>query len=249
MCRLLGYASRTPHTFSNVVGKDFDAFVALANEHCDGWGIAASNTGQTKVALYKEPIAATKSTHFAQEIDKNEADGALLHLRWATPGMTLEANNTHPFTHNGISFIHNGAISDYEALDTQIDPKYLAAITGTTDSERYFYFLLTQIDKFGLVQGTQSAIDYIKTNLSFSSINLMLMSEDTFLTACVFNPDKIPESFRAQGNYYDLRYTKTPDRVLVGSSGWDQEGWEEIPNNTLLVVNRKTMESELVPVT
>lgn len=248
MCRLLGYASRTPQTFSNVVGKDFSNFVELANDHCDGWGIAASNTGQTIVALFKEPIAATKSTHFAKEIDRNEANGALLHLRWATPGMTLEANNTHPFTHNGISFIHNGAISDHEALDKQIDQKYLAAITGTTDSERYFYFLLTQIDKFGLVQGTIVAINYIKTNLSFSSINVMLLSETTFLTACVFNPDKIPASFRAQGNYYDLRYTKTADHVLVGSSGWEQEGWQEIPNNSLLVVDRMTMESRLVTV-
>ena len=248
MCRLLGYASRTPHTFSEVVGEDFGAFVELANEHCDGWGIAASNAGHTETSLYKEPIAATKSAHFQEEIDKNEADGALLHLRWATAGMTQDANNTHPFTHNGISFIHNGSISGFEALDAQIDPKYLAAITGTTDSERYFYFLLTQIDKLGMVEGTKATMNYIKANFSFSSINAMVMSEDTFLVACVFNPDKIPEAFRVQGNYYDLRYTKTPDHVLVGSSGWDQEGWEEIPNDTLLVVDRKTMESKLVPV-
>jgi len=59
MCRLLGYTSPNPTTFNDVVGKNFDQFVNLANDHCDGWGIAT--TSNHKADLYKEPVAATKS--------------------------------------------------------------------------------------------------------------------------------------------------------------------------------------------
>ncbi|MCX6446497.1 MAG: class II glutamine amidotransferase, partial [Actinobacteria bacterium] len=76
MCRLLGYTSPTATTFNDVVGKNFDQFVNLANDHCDGWGIAT--TTNHKADLYKEPVAATKSAHFKDEINKHRSDAALL---------------------------------------------------------------------------------------------------------------------------------------------------------------------------
>ena len=54
MCRLLGYSSQTLTTFGEVVGENFNQFVKLADDHCDGWGIA---TSQGKRAdLYKEAL-------------------------------------------------------------------------------------------------------------------------------------------------------------------------------------------------
>jgi predicted glutamine amidotransferase len=242
MCRLLGYASKSPTTFSDAAGKDFDQFVALANDHCDGWGIASDTD------LYKEPVAATKSATFKDKLAHSPSDGALLHLRWATEGMDVKESNTHPFTHNGISFIHNGSISPFNSLDPQIDPKYLAMAKGTTDSERYFLYLLTQIDKHGFIIGTKEALTYIKNNCTYSSINMMAMNEETFLVACIYNQDKIPAKFKDDTDYYHLRYKKSGDQILVGSSGWNQDGWEELPNESLLVVDRKTLSSEIVNV-
>ncbi|MFM7949075.1 MAG: hypothetical protein ACKO75_01765, partial [Actinomycetales bacterium] len=67
-----------------MIGPDFQEFVKLADDHCDGWGIASSEKD-----LYREPIAATNSTHFKDEIAKHKSSGSLLHLRWATPGLPV----------------------------------------------------------------------------------------------------------------------------------------------------------------
>jgi len=84
VCRLLAYHSPKPTTFNQLLGDDFQSFVELANQHCDGWGIATSSSSKAK--LYKEPLAATESDHFETELAASDSAIALLHLRWATPG-------------------------------------------------------------------------------------------------------------------------------------------------------------------
>ena len=243
MCRLLGYSAPTPTTFDQVVGSNFKEFIKLADDHCDGWGIAT--TTSNKASLYKEPVAATKSATFAEQLEKHRSKAALLHLRWATEGMAVNENNTHPFTYEDITFIHNGSITPPTALDSVIDKKYLQLAKGNTDSERYFLYLLTQIDKHGFIDGVKTGLSYIKSNCSYSSINMMIINETTFMAACIYNQDKIPDKFKDSPDYYHLKYTKRDGQVVVASSGWNQDGWEEIPNGSVLVVERVKNEERL----
>ena len=41
----------------------------------------------------------------------------------------------------------------------------------------------------------------------------------------------------AAGDTYQINYTTINDCVVVGSSGWNQDDWQELKNSTALIVN------------
>ena len=145
MCRLLGYVSHEKQTFNSAVGSDFSEFVTLSSVHCDGWGVATVDHNQSVAQMIRQPEAANKSKDFSTAIEKSVSDGALLHLRWATAGLPVSENNTHPFIYEDISFIHNGATYPPAALEPLISPELIPLIQGDTDSERYFYFIIKEL--------------------------------------------------------------------------------------------------------
>lgn len=244
MCRLMGFVSSQPETFSQAVGENLNEFIHLSSVHCDGWGIATLDQDSASAHLARAPELAETSSTFTKTLQETTSDGALLHLRWATAGLPVSENNTHPFTHNGFTFIHNGAINPPSSIDSEIAPKFREFILGETDSERYFYFLLTQIEENGLIEGVTNAVRKIRDSFDYSSINAMLMTEKYFLTICEHDPARKPAW--AVDGYYDLFYKSERDQVVVASSGWDQSGWIKLPNHHLLLVDRISLELQVL---
>jgi predicted glutamine amidotransferase len=163
--------SSQPESFAQAVGENLNEFVHLSSVHCDGWGIATLDEKSAVAHVSRAPELAESSSLFTKTLEETNSDGALLHLRWATAGIPVSENNTHPFAHNGFTFIHNGAINPPNALDSEISPKFKEFILGQSDSERYFYLLLTQIENLGLVVGVKSAVHKIRDNLDFSCLS------------------------------------------------------------------------------
>ena len=73
----------------------------------------------------------------------------------------------------------------------------------------------------------------------------MIINETTFMAACIYNQDKIPQKFIKDTDHYHLKYTNRDGQVVVASSGWNQDGWDEIPNGSVLVVERGRGKEEL----
>lgn len=245
MCRLMGYVSSAPESFGDAAGKNFEEFIELSSVHCDGWGITTLNRGEVVASLEKAPEIARSSDNFKTVLANTSTDGALLHFRWATSGLPISEENTHPFTHAGYTFIHNGAVFPPSALDNWIAEKFKPEIKGDTDSERYFYFLLTEIEKGGLIEGLKSAISKLR-ELNFSSVNAMLMDGKSFITICEHDPNRKPDW--AEEGYYNLFYKKSQSDVIVASSGWSQDGWIELPNHHVLLVDRSTMKTDVLTI-
>lgn len=245
MCRLLGYVSQDKQTFNSAVGSDFAEFVTLSSVHCDGWGVATIDHDQSVAHMIRQPEAAQTSTEFSSVIEKSVSDGALLHLRWATAGLPVSENNTHPFTYKDISFIHNGATYPPSALEPLISADLKALIQGDTDSERYFYFVITKIKELGFVEGCKAAVNYIRRNIDYSSINAMIMTENQWVVICEHHPDRAPEW--APDDYYELKYKADAHDVLVASTGWNQPGWSVLPNHHMLVIDRDSFAVQVVP--
>ncbi len=244
MCRLMGYVSQAESSFPAQVGKDFDEFIALSAVHCDGWGLATNDRHQGHAVLEKKVEAAAESATFQKIVADNEADGALLHLRWATKGLSISENNTHPFIYGDYSFIHNGSIFPPDSIIDFIDEKFRKLIIGETDSERYFYLMMGQIEKLGLKDGIKKTLAIIKENGKTTSLNFMLMNNETFVVGSEHDSAKKPEW--APDDYYVIKYKKNDDGVLFASSGWNQPGWHVLENHHMALINRSSFEIDVI---
>jgi predicted glutamine amidotransferase len=244
MCRLMGYVSQAQSSFPAQVGKDFEEFIALSSVHCDGWGISTNDRQHAHIVLEKKVEAAAESASFQKVVAENAADGALLHLRWATKGLSVSENNTHPFVYGDYSFIHNGSIFPPDSIIEFIDEKFKKLIIGETDSERYFYLMMGQIEKLGLKEGIKKTLAIIKENGKTTSLNFMLMNNESFIVASEHDSAKKPEW--APDDYYVIKYKKNDDCVLFASSGWNQPGWHVLENHHMAIVNRSTFEIEVI---
>lgn len=244
MCRLMGYVSPAKTSFPALVGEEFSEFVALSSVHCDGWGLSTIDKSGAHTVLERKVEAAARSASFDSTVASNTADGALLHLRWATKGLSINENNTHPFMYEDYSFIHNGSIFPPDAIASYIDPKFSKLIVGDGDSEQYFYLVLTEIEKHGLMPGIKSALSIIKTHGDTTSLNCMIMNREFFVTVSEHNSQKKPDW--APEDYYEIKYLPTPEGVLFASSGWNQPGWSTLDNHHAAIVNRSTFEIEVI---
>ena len=77
---------------------------------------------------------------------------------------------------------------------------------------------------------------------------MMIINDKTFMAACIYNQDKILQKFKEDTDYYHLKYTTQNGQVVVASSDWNQDGWDEIPNGSVLVVDRVRQEKKLLKI-
>ena len=242
MCRLMAYSSKNRTSLPSFMGDAFQQFVELSKVHHDSWGLALVDQGEAQ--LTKKAETAANSNDFAKTLSASNATGGLLHFRWASPGLPVTEQNAHPFTYADISFIHNGALSPYDAVKSLVAPQYAALQKGDTDSEQFFLYLLTEIEQHGFVAGVKKAISTIKSDFKYSSINSMIMNSDYLFVTSEHDPANKPSW--ADEIYYELRYRLDENGIAVASSGWDQSGWNLLQNHQMLIVNRLTFETELI---
>ncbi len=238
----MGFVSTEEKSVSEAAGKGFAEFAALSSHHKDGWGVATCDSNDHPQLLV-EPATAVSSKAFESATHNLRSSGALLHLRLATANLAVTEGNTHPFTFGDFSFIHNGALKPPDPIIPFIDPKFLVLRRGETDSESYFYLIVTEIEKYGVEGGIKSAVTIISKNTNYSSINAMLLTPSEFYIVNEHDDEQRPQD--EPSGYYDLFYRADPTEILVASNGWNQDGWTELPNHKLMKVDRKTLAIEI----
>jgi predicted glutamine amidotransferase len=243
MCRLMGYVTPASTSFPANAGPKFHEFVDLSLVHKDGWGLAFVDNAGTRI--FKEIDAAAENGEFLKLLEQEQSSGGLLHLRWATPGIAISQANSHPFNFNEVSFIHNGAIQDFKSLAKKIPDEIIRNRVGDGDSEIFFLFAISKIQSLGLIPGIFSAVTEITAQHSYSSINSFFLTKDFFIAICENNPKNRPDW--ASEEYYELRYRLDSNGFLISSSGWDQSGWTELPNHSMLILDRNSLELEIRP--
>jgi predicted glutamine amidotransferase len=246
MCRLLGWASHEPTSLLALLGEeDLDAFTELSCRHADGWGLARSR--RRGVEVRKQPDAARTSGEFADRARNGSADLGLAHLRWATLGLDVRTENTHPFTDGRIAFAHNGSIRPPEALDRLLTRRARRLRRGDTDSERYFLAVVSRMQE-GSSPGDALAetVAEIAATTDFTSLNCLLLTRDALHAVSRVNSGARIE-FDEGPDYYELRYKVTDGAVVVASSGWGRD-WDRLADGDLLTVRRRTLDVSVTTV-
>jgi predicted glutamine amidotransferase len=241
VCRLLGWAARTPRTLAELLGEeDLEDFTALSRKHGDGWGVAWRDG--PALHLHKTPDAAYDSGDYAHWVHQQATDLGLVHLRWATLGLPVETANTHPFADRGVAFAHNGSVSPPSSLDELLSEKQHAAMQGTTDSERFFRAVLSAAEHTDLGTALAGTVTTIAREKTITSLNCLLATPDTLYAVCRFEPGHEGDE---EEDYFHLRYRVTDDAVVVSSTGWGRD-WQVLGNGDLLVVDRQTLDTSVV---
>jgi len=246
MCRLLAYASMAPITPQELVGDDLKSFVSLAEEHGDGWGMAwYEEDGELDVAKDVE------AAHASDLLDKlsrtTETQAMVLHLRRASPGLSITLENTHPFTGGRLAFAHNGWIRPIPELEDLLDPEVRHGLRGTTDSERYFRLLLAAMEESGDVErALPPLLERLRGEFHYNALNFVLLTEQHLYAACDYSVEAVMR--RGDPEYYTLGYRFSSGSVVVGSSGcWgDRPAWQTLVNHQALVVDRASLQTTVL---
>jgi predicted glutamine amidotransferase len=254
MCRLLGYCSRADASVMELIGEPgLDAFTFLSQWHADGWGMAAQDGAGLQVA--KSPHRAADDPEYQRLAKERLGDTGLVHLRWATPGLAVQDRNSHPFTRGGFALAHNGAIHPQSELPGLLPPAWERQLTGSTDSERYFLHIMSGLDTHGgdVVAAVADTVRHITGSYVPNSLNAILLAPDALYAISWHDPERIPyASIRERGSpedpegYFNLAYQQTADAVVVASTGWPQDGWNVIPNGSVLKLDRGTLSTSVV---
>jgi predicted glutamine amidotransferase len=246
MCRLLAFASITPTAPEELIGDDLASFVGLSREHCDGWGMAwFDGEGELNVAKDVEP--AHSSELFGKLASTTETDAMVLHLRRASPGLSVVLENTHPFASESLAFAHNGWIRQVPELEELLDPARRAALRGTTDSERYFQLLLAAVERTGTIEeALPPLLRSLRQDFRYNALNFLLLGERRLYAVCDYSAEA--PARRGDLDYYTIGYRQAAGSVVIGSSGcWgDRPAWGTLANHQALVVDRGTLQTSVL---
>lgn len=117
-----------------------DEFLQMAEVHRDGWGIV--RTASNSLSSYVSTRSAFSDAAMYKALTGQPIDSAILHERWASPGIGLDLDNQQPFVSKGVAFAHNGTIGNDRGNIVLMPTSYreslgLAHSTTMSDSKIY----------------------------------------------------------------------------------------------------------------
>lgn len=271
MCRLYGFVANEPTkvdcslVFAQNALMQQSRVDQVGKDHTDGWGIAIYQNGRAVVE--KQATAAYEDQLFSLTAEKSYGQTVVAHVRRATVGQ-ISIENTHPFAHQQWTFAHNGTVTGFDELKTglerETDPRLQQLRLGTTDSEQYFYWLLTRIEQAGLADSLHLR-DHVERNTQFLSdsvaeldrrcrevaptrtprLNFVLTSGSTLL-ACRWHRSLY---MIERNGIYDCEICGIPHihhhettehhAVAIASEPVTHEAWQEIPNHCVAAAFRE----------
>lgn len=148
MCRIFGFRSVINSQVHTSLVQADNALEQQSLRHPDGWGVSYYVNGTPHVV--KSDRTALDDSIFKKVSGVVSSQTVIAHIRNATLGK-VNILNTHPFQFGNWTFAHNGNIKNFDKyrdeIVSNIAPELRRFILGSTDSEAFFYFLLTRLQE------------------------------------------------------------------------------------------------------
>jgi glutamine amidotransferase len=210
-----------------VTGKSLPA---LGEGHQDGWGIAGYLGGWTVHFGRSERSALEDGEGYTRAWERGllaQSRMLLAHMRKASEGSRC-VENSHPFICNEWIFCHNGTIYDSERL---IVPRF--TYEGTTDSERFFKFLVSRLDRRSVREFPdviRTGIADLKKKCAYSSLSFLLSNGNYLIGYRDYTGDE---------DYYTIHYSCADDlSFMFCSEPLPGYAWEPMKNGELVMVHK-----------
>jgi glutamine amidotransferase len=207
--------------------------------------------------IHKGTARASDCGHFHAVASRSSGTILIAHVRQKTVGPT-RLENTHPFVQDGWVFAHNGTVKDQTWMRAGISPKRMGQIEGDTDSEVLFAFFLSRLDEAGVDRSLPTdtaraaAHRVVETATSelrdrnVGAFNFLLSNGSScfvhrfgrslFLLERRPDPPSSASSLDEQAALAKWRMRR--HAVLLASERLTDEPWRELPEGTLLRVDR-----------
>jgi predicted glutamine amidotransferase len=259
MCRLLGVVSATPITVSQAVGEHvLKDFVALTKIHGDGWGI-----GRVRLPGHPPEVEVSAGTalddpHFVAATHDRRSAASLVHLRWATNGIPVRRENSHPFLADRIVMAHNGSIKPIGPLQDLIEPD--TTVRGATDSERYFGVIRQHRRSApDLPEAVRRAVSQLRELYPEASLNALILGEDQLIAVHAHARSRLPDEDIAEitaadlpsdhlEDYFGMRWARPDDdRVVIASTGFGDLDWRPLPSESVTAISMYDLSMSSLP--
>jgi predicted glutamine amidotransferase len=202
MCRLFAYvhAGAEKPMRAALDSPILDEFRGLSGVHRDGWGmVSAVPQG---ISAYVSSLPLCDDSAMFEAFLSRPLESAIIHERWASPGISLSLDNQQPFTSNGLAFAHNGTIGNESGniVDRPIsyrDSIGLPHSRTMSDSKIYAELFFHALEEVQRIRGTEGlspdaddvchalarAIALLRRDYPESSFNNVILTRDfTFAT-------------------------------------------------------------------
>lgn len=188
-------------------------------KHGDGWGVVYKDSNDR--LDIKKSMNAVYEDENIQKYRTLDTSILLLHARRGSRGQRILAN-VHPFRQDKYIFCHNGTVKETISYDSRYVPE------GETDSEQFFYYLLTNLKGNFSIDGLGEQLGKIN---SYSGMNTFTMRDNVaYVTNWhAYNP-----------NYYTMKLLRTKNFLIISSEvlpSFKDYNWERLENRTVLRVD------------
>jgi predicted glutamine amidotransferase len=223
MCRVLGCVAAEPVSLRHELLEAENPMIRQSEDHDSGWGIAVYRRGDgEEPTCVRFPNAAFTDDGFEAA---TQLRGRIfnVHVRRATMG-GLVMENTHPFCLGPYSFGHNGTVLHFPRLLEYGIP----APTGDTDTEHFFNYLMSNLDRRDIVGSLRKAVTAVIERSSFSGLNFIFADGERL--------------YAYKLGIFELHWLHRPGQLLVASEQITDEPWHCVAQDVLLTLDPRDVE-------